>query len=155
MVDYTVYVARNTDAATLEINWHQDYRDLHKYFIDEELITGRSNAVRAAVQELVTAIRDEKRDEYPRLLRIVAARGYDLYEVLFFGSDDDDQDRGDKARAWADQKLAAQRDTITFCVPSRIHIPWGLIYDRSIAEDSDDLADPGGFWCMKFLVHEI
>lgn len=42
-----------------------------------------------------------------------------------------------------------REDMITFTVPSRVHIPWGLIYDQPASENPLEI-DPERFWCLKY-----
>src|SRR5262249_37632330 len=76
----------------------------------------------------------------------------DLYKAFFLGSESSDRIEANRVRGWVAEKLIALQDTITFWVRSRIHIPWGLFYDRPLPDDPGEEIDPGSFWCTKYNV---
>ncbi len=147
-----VHLHRDKEEAAFKISWLylQYYRGC--YFVGEALLRERSDKVRAALQELVNALRDERESEYAGLLRAVAEKGRDLYEAFFFGSNGLHRGEAHRVKTWVADKLAAQQDTITFCLPPGVHIPWGLFFDRPVSNDPTQEVDPGGFWCMKYNV---
>src|SRR5262249_26594653 len=52
-----------------------------------------------------------------------------------------------RMKSWLDGSVKS--DDIVVSVPSRIHIPWGLVYDGVAAEGTSFEVAPGSFWCIK------
>jgi hypothetical protein len=151
MANYTVNLHRDSEEAKYDIAWEYLRYPRGSYSVGETLLDERAKKARAALQELVYALRDKRKSEYTGLLRAVAASGYDLYEAFFLGSDDY-REEGLRVRTWVAGNLNAKQDTITFWVPARIHIPWGLLYDRPLPDDPGQEIDRDSFWCMKYNV---
>src|SRR5262249_23719978 len=64
-----------------------------------------------------------------------------------------EHDRVDAAsvKEYLREKTTAGCDTITFTVPPRVHIPWGLLYDEVLASDGY-FVNKDNFWCIKYNV---
>jgi CHAT domain len=127
------------------------------YQIEDVGITQRSVAVRLALQEVVEEGRKRKLaqpnntpSQYDELVRQTAKAGFQLYEALFFGDSTQDKKIAAQVRDWLEQHLTPGEDTITFRLPSRIHFPWGLIYDQPVKPDTDPSEFKKHFWCEKY-----
>jgi hypothetical protein len=148
MADYTVELEWDRDSAKWKVAWCDRHYIKGFYFVSDQRLREYSEDVQTALQNLISAVRDQRKAEYPKFLRDVAAKGHDLYRAFFIGSATVYESEALRLKTWVMEKLVAQQDTITFCVRDRIHIPWGLFYDR----DPGQQIDPGGFWCMKYNV---
>jgi hypothetical protein len=73
-----------------------------------------------------------------------------LYKALFVGQTQQDRNNAERARNWLERSLRPTADTITFRLPSRIHFPWGLIYDQPPNPDADQSEFKKNFWCEKY-----
>jgi len=133
---------------TLRLEWSRGPFPQPSYCVKREPLMEAAKDAREALQELMEAGRQNRTSEYPSLLFNVAAKGYELYQRLFFGKDPKDKPFAERARRWIEGR--DDGDTITFLVPSKLHIPWGLIYDQPpLAADGSDV-HPENFWCLKF-----
>jgi hypothetical protein len=152
MKDIVVDLAYVSDEGLFKVLWNYGKRipGGRHYYIRSSRIEGRSKDVRDALQDLVDAGREERVEDYNELVREVAAAGYKLYEALFFGDEEQDRRTAEKARKWLAENLRPLEDSITFRLPSRIHFPWGLIYDRPVDKDTDVNEFKVNFWCHKF-----
>jgi len=144
------------DAGDLRVKWYRDKYTQRPYYIKKSRIDTAVKKARDALKKLVQAGRKQEHAKYKELTQEVASAGYEFYDALFFGISDVDRNNAERVQRWVEQNLLAGKDTITFMVPSRLHIPWGLIYDKAPAPmgaanvDLNRLAND--FWCMKYNV---
>jgi hypothetical protein len=152
MADIIVDIFYDSDDGLLKVTWSRGISVLGggPYHISYLRVEERSTAVRDALQELVHAGRDKKYDQYEDLVRETAKAGFKLYEALFFGASERDRNIATRARNWLEQHLRPTQDTITFRLPSRMHFPWGLIYDQPVKSDTDPGEFKKHFWCEKY-----
>jgi hypothetical protein len=146
MADITADIFNDSDNGALRIKWFRGSHTHHPYCVRREAVEQAGRRARAALQELVEAGRQRKHKRYPELIRDVARQGYEFYNILFSGISETDRQRAKRAKEWVAGRPPT--DTITFSVPSRVHIPWGLIYDQAVSENPDEI-DPERFWCLK------
>jgi hypothetical protein len=142
MNDLTVHLWNDTQADTVQLTWYRGSLYLGKYSVDRGPLDDSTKKARGVLQELV----DERRlgNNDPAALRSVAKAGHELYVALFLGSQQPDRDQA----AIVKERIArTPPDTITFIVPSAIHVPWGLVYDNR-----QDWDDKNSFWCLKYNV---
>lgn len=137
------------EEGTLRLEWSRGRFPHPSYCVKREPLMEAAKNAREALQELMEAGRQNRTDQYLSLLRNVAAQGYELYQRLFFGKDIRDKPFAERARNWIEARDGDE--TITFLVPSKLHIPWGLIYDRPLSPDGTDV-DSENFWSLKFAV---
>jgi hypothetical protein len=154
MAEITVDISRNLQDGTLRIRWSKGSRAHRPYFVKQPLIELHAQNVRNALQNLVDAGYDGRTGEYGELTAALARQGFNLYDALFFGATKPDQVQAKIVKDWVTTRLRPGEDRITFSVTSKIHIPWGLIYDQPVEGDEGDSApDPRvfeHFWCQKF-----
>jgi len=152
MTDILVDIFYDSDDGLLKVTWSHGKRTPGggAYHVQYSRVEERSKAVRQALQDLVDAGRDKKYDQYDDLVRKLAAAGSRLYEALFFGYSQQDRNIATRARNWLEQHLRPLDDNITFRLPSRIHFPWGLIYDQPVTQDTDPREFKENFWCGKY-----
>jgi hypothetical protein len=151
MADLTARVHRDTDTSTLQFNWMLGHYPRGQYSVDEGLLDETAKDARAALQELVDGWRAGNPAKYSELLHNVAAQGFELYNKLFLGSRSRDRDSAEKVKEYIAVKLNPLNDTITFEVPSAVHLPWGLLYDDPTVA-GNGAVDPNRFWCMRYDV---
>jgi hypothetical protein len=152
MADIIVDIFNDEDSGTLKVTWSQGKRTQPNYDVSFSRIAERSKTVRQALQDLVDAGRDRRYNQYDDLIRNIASAGFRLYEALFFGDGAENRDKATRTRNWLETRLRPGEDTITFRLPSRIHLPWGLIYDKPVMPDTDPAEFKKNFWCVKYSV---
>ncbi len=154
MTDILVNIVNNDDDGLLKVSWSKGKHTPGggPYQIRYSRIEERSKAVRGALQDLVDAGRGKKYDEYDDFVHKLAESGFRLYEALFFGDSQQDRNIATRARNWLEQNLRPLDDNITFRLPSRIHFPWGLIYDKRVTPNTDPSQFKENFWCQKYSV---
>jgi hypothetical protein len=146
----------NKQNGDLRVKWYRDKYTQRPYYVKKSRIDTAVKKTRDALKALVQAGRKQEHGKYEELTREVANAGYEFYDALFFGISDDDRNYAERAQKWVAENLKPGTNTITFLVPSRLHIPWGLIYDKPppVAGAPDvglnELAND--FWCMKYTV---
>src|SRR5262249_23538509 len=152
MTDIVVNIIHVSDEGLLKVAWFQGKQTPGggAYHVGYSRIVERSKAVRDALQDLVDAGAAKRYTEYNDLVRKLAAAGFRLYEALFFGVTELDRTTAKRARDWLERNLRPLDDNITFRLPSRIHFPWGLIYDQAVTRDTDPSKFKENFWCQKF-----
>jgi hypothetical protein len=134
------------DNGALRIKWYRGSDTHRAYCVRRETVEKAAQRVRGALQDLVDAGREKKYDDYPDLVRRIAEQGHHFYNILFSGINEDDRRHAERAKEWVAGRPS--EDIITFTVPSRIHIPWGLIYDQPSSENPEEI-DRERFWCLK------
>jgi hypothetical protein len=144
----------------LRVKWYRDKYTQRPYYVKKSRVDTAVAKARGALKELVQAARKEQHARYKALTRDVAQAGYEIYDALFFGVQAEDRTNAERAQKWVAQNLKPGRDTITFVVPSRLHIPWGLIYDKPppAADELDNIPIDqlaNDFWCMKYNVGSL
>ena len=152
--DYTVTV-QNTNGK-YRLAWVINYEtspshyERGSYLVSPSTLNQSSKAARKALQDLIFALRDGKMDDYPRLLRALAAEGYNLYQNFFFplGGQFPEYDK----EAMENELVACPTTTITFRSEAGIQIPWGLAYDQEVSNNDSREIDPANFWCLKYDV---
>jgi hypothetical protein len=149
VTDITVTFFNNTDAGTLKVTWSMGSTDVF-YHVKYTRIEERSRDVRSALQALVDAGRDKSYDKYDDLVRKLAYQGNRFYEALLFGEEAKDKVEAARARNWIKKHFRPKQDVMTFRLPSRIHFPWGLIYDQPVEDNTDQEEMKKHFWCVKF-----
>src|SRR5262245_33793366 len=127
MAKISVDIQYDQSADALNIYWHYNGYPRGHYFVDWGLIRERADNVRKALQELVDAYCAGSTGRYDEFLRGVAAGGRGLYNALFSGRDRQAEEAASHVKSWLIEKVTAD-DIVVFTVPSRIHIPWGLVY---------------------------
>ncbi|MDP1865408.1 MAG: CHAT domain-containing protein [Bradyrhizobium sp.] len=149
MADITVTFFNNLDDGTLKVNWSMGSTEVF-YHISFTRLQDRSNEVRSALQAMVDAGRDKTYDKYDELVRKLATNGNKFYDALLFGEKADDKVEATRARNWIAKHFRPGQDAVTFRLPSRIHFPWGLIYDQPVKDGDDPDELKKHFWCAKF-----
>jgi hypothetical protein len=124
---------------------------LAQYEISEQNLNDHAALVRDQLEKLVKS----KMAGAPigPILKDLARAGRHLYDELFKGTDFEGEPR--KAKRW--MAAAEQPLFINITVNTFTRIPWGLLYNGDPAEipdnaDPADLANYGGFWCLKYLI---
>lgn len=148
MTEITVTIFNNTDEGTLKVTWSIGSSEVF-YHVKFTRIETRAKEVRDALQALVDAGRDEAYDKYDNLVRKLAAAGNKLYEALLFGESADDKVEAARARH-SIKTYFRPADVVTFRLPSRVHFPWGLIYDQPVEGNVDPEEIKKHFWCAKY-----
>jgi hypothetical protein len=149
MTDITVTFFNNVDDGTLKVTWSMNSTDVF-YHVKFTRIETRSRNVRSALQALVDAGRDKAYDKYDDLVRKLAQRGNELFEALLFGEEAIDKVEAGRARHWINAYFRPGRDLLTFRLPSKVHFPWGLIYDQPVDDSTSPQELKKHFWCVKF-----
>src|SRR5262245_1045495 len=152
MTDVLVDVFYNSDDGLLKVTWSHGkcIPGGGGYHVSYPRIEERSKVARHALQDLVDAGRGKNYQTYDDLVRKLAAAGFRRYEALFFGDSQQDRNIATRARTWLEQNLRPGEDNITFRLPSRIHFPWGLIYDQPVTRDTAPREFRKHFWCNKY-----
>lgn len=118
--------------------------------------------LRLALGNLVKLVINDGVEESSATLRQIAALGESLHESLFTGDSLGDSLIAKKIRDWIGQISKSDRIGITFVVGSKVHVPWGLIYEREFAGPCffsstecwrfENFRD---FWCVKYGVTSV
>jgi hypothetical protein len=149
MAKITADIQLDQEADALNIYWQYNGYPRGHYFVGWPLIKERAEQVRNALQELVDGYCAGSNLKYPELLQEVARRGHDLYDALFAGLERQDNDVATRVRSQLPSWLKAD-DSVVFNVPSRIHVPWGLVYDGEVLDNALFSVDRDNFWCVKY-----
>ena len=149
MAKITADIQHDQTADALNIYWHYNGYVRGHYFVGWGLIKERAERLRNALQELVDGYCAGSKPKYQDLLQEVAKRGHELYDALFAGLNRQDNDVATRVRSWLRSSVTAN-DSVVFNVPSRIHVPWSLVYDGQVQGDAAFDVDRESFWCIKY-----
>jgi hypothetical protein len=153
MAEYLIELNREPDPQTLKVKWFRGVNTRGHYSVREQLLRTSANDARQSLQELIEAGRGQDRSaKYPALLRDLAIAGHRLYRALFRGHENT-QRTAEEIRVKLAERLNCVDDTMTFRVPPQLHIPWGLIYDHQVDQQTDPTEVAAEeFWCIKYGV---
>jgi hypothetical protein len=91
---------------------------------------------------------------HPTMVRL-ATLGSKLHFLLF--NDPDKCREIGELKTWINDEFEGGDHQLTIQADSSIHVPWGLVFDGrvptladSAAEPGEQLAQYGGFWCLKY-----
>lgn len=152
-------VKSSSDDSTLKILWRYQGQDFPAYFVDRKPIINAGNEIRSTLKTLVQdALVHNVMNEIPRcgsILKELAEKGWTLYRRLFLN---DVTGIPKKVQDWL-KELGQTQQTIQLkvIVDNRIHIPWGLIYDKDPSSLSGNPAETAfelfkNFWCIKLAL---
>lgn len=140
----------------LKVVWNEGTIPWDPYYIDRGVVRTITDDIRRALAELVRDAMSNSSRFSSQLLKEVANEGRRLYRALFrreFGEQDPAE-----VQQWLEAR--SERDRIMFRVEDRIHVPWGLIYDRDPAALPE--TGPGtnagpyeDFWCLKYQLSTV
>jgi hypothetical protein len=145
--------------AALKVAWESGhFPRIGVYSVDRGLIEAKAAEVRKRLLELVQEVRKAKPPApCGGPLKRLAEAGSELYEALFT-PEAGKPIEPDKVKKWL---LKHQQNyQITFNVGSRVHVPWGLIYDADPGDLTGKPADTAidlyrDFWCLKYRVSTL
>ncbi len=144
-----VTVVDDSDEDTLQFTWqYADYAPWQQYRVARGLFLQRVLQVRDAMQQLVDAARNGDRASFKHRLAEVARSGYRLYNWMFSGFSSTDKQLAAVPKKWLANKAKSGTHTITFDIPTKLRVPWGLVYDQPVP--GNDEIDRDNFWCLKF-----
>lgn len=161
-VDVTLATAVETLAAggnephALKMVWRVGGSTFKPYFVDLDLVENSSRKIRQTLEKIVKKGVEGDIRGGGLLLKELAGRGYELYELLFI---EPNGARGQEVRDWLETREPG-RYRMNVTVDSRIHIPWGLVYDVEPSELTGEPGDEGielyqDFWCFKYMLSSI
>jgi hypothetical protein len=121
------------------------------------LVTNALIRDKAATAKDASKVKAANADERA-IMETLVAHCRELYETLFRC-----ESGSEASQAYVDQYIRDQirRETtpksICFLAEARVYVPWGLLYDGSLAANADpgNPAHFGGFWCLKHQVSTI
>jgi len=168
--DYSVEVEIH-DSAYFKVVWAHGLR-YRPYLIDRGDVQAVSGQIRDQLSALVgNALRREReialhndnaveaanKDEH-EIMETLIERCAELFEVLFRCAPGSSATQAYVHEHIRD-KIRGERSgkSICFLVKPRVYVPWGLLYDGTLAPDADPTNpdDYAGFWCLKHQISTV
>lgn len=151
-----VDIKKGGSSDTLKIRWSNKDGEFEPYFVDRKVMMRQADEARNELNRLVRKAMKDGVKHIGQNLKSLAEIGTMLYKAVFLG-EGKSKHHAQGVQDWL--KKLSKPFRIHFVVASRVHIPWGLIYDENIIalEDMDDfnVNQYQNFWCLKYLVSTL
>ena len=136
--------------------WQDPECDWFSYEVDLDLLVEKAREIRNCLNDFVVqCMKPNGATHCGAELKALAKAGYDLYQALFYN--DGTGRNPTEIKEWLRKQ---ENCRINFTVIDRIHIPWGLIFDRDPETLNGQEKDTGidiyrDFWCIKYQLSSM
>lgn len=157
MIDIAINIGDDElNRAWCKVQWRAGNYDFPAYLVDRDALMDAAKEVRRCLDDLVAKAMKSGTTACGRELHAVAKAGYVLRFTLF------DRRAGPQDPKEIEDWLAGfgSNVRIVFIVAPRIHIPWGLVFDRDPEEPANgdytiDKSRFENFWALKYQTSTV
>jgi hypothetical protein len=138
-----------SDATIATMQWGDDDGEFTEvYEVDKAAIEHKVREISELLDRLSAEGRYIDQLNLPGVLRSIAAAGSRLGWLLVDGANNETN-----LKQWLAEKVASGEQSLTITSDSKMHIPWGLVYDddaRALPADACHAAQFRAFWSLKY-----